>query len=73
MKFPRRQLLHLAAGAAALPAISRVGRAQTYPHKLIKLILPFLAGTPNDVIARLIAAETDKWGKVIRAANIKAE
>jgi tripartite-type tricarboxylate transporter receptor subunit TctC len=55
MKFPRRQFLHLAAGAIALPALSRIAKAQVYPNKLIKLVLPFLPGTPNDVVARLVA------------------
>ena len=55
MKLPRRRFLHLAAGAAALPLASHVARAQAYPNKLIKLILPFLPGSPNDVIARLLA------------------
>src|SRR5262249_55371450 len=54
MKFPRRQFLHLA-GAAALPALSRIARAQTYPNRLIKLVLPYIPGSPNDVVARLIA------------------
>jgi hypothetical protein len=35
MKLPRRTLLHLAAGAAALPAVSRVARAQTYPSRIV--------------------------------------
>src|SRR6516225_7069453 len=53
MKLPhRRQFLHLAAGAAALPAVSRFANAQAYPNKVIKFIVPFLPGTPNDVIAR---------------------
>ena len=42
MKFPRRQFLHLAAGAAALPVASRVAKAQTYPTRPITMIVPFL-------------------------------
>jgi hypothetical protein len=38
MKLPRRQFLHLAAGAAALPAVSRFARAQAYPTRLVKII-----------------------------------
>src|SRR5207237_7826221 len=49
-----RQFLHLIAGAAALPAASRFARAQSYPNKLIKLILPFIPGSPNDILARLV-------------------
>jgi tripartite-type tricarboxylate transporter receptor subunit TctC len=44
MKFPRRQFLHLAAGAAALPAVSRVARAQTYPTRPVRVIIGFPAG-----------------------------
>ena len=54
MKLPRRRFLRLAAGAAALPAFPSIARAQAYPNKLIKLILPYTPGSPNDVIARLV-------------------
>jgi tripartite-type tricarboxylate transporter receptor subunit TctC len=56
MKFPhRRQFLHLAAGAAALPAVSRIARAQTYPSRPITMIVPLAAGSSLDVVARLVA------------------
>ena len=55
MKLPRRQFLHLAAGAAALPALPRIVRAQTYPARPITMIVPFAAGGPNDRIARIMA------------------
>src|SRR5258708_1194757 len=114
MKLPhRRQFLHLAVGAAALPAASRGARAQTYPTMPLRLIVGFaavgeggfgerrkprgeiggklnkainaapanpkfnaqladvggtaLAGTPAD-FGKLIADETEKWAKVVRAA-----
>jgi tripartite-type tricarboxylate transporter receptor subunit TctC len=54
MRIPRRKFLRLAAGAIALPALPSIARAQAYPNKLIKLILPYTAGSPNDVIARLV-------------------
>jgi tripartite-type tricarboxylate transporter receptor subunit TctC len=55
MKFPRRQFLHLAAGGAALPAVSRIARAQTYPTRPITLIVPYPAGGGVDTMGRIIA------------------
>jgi tripartite-type tricarboxylate transporter receptor subunit TctC len=55
MKLPhRRQVLHLAAGAAALPAVSRFAWAQAYPSRPVRIIVGFPAGGPADIIARLI-------------------
>src|SRR6266853_590247 len=54
MKLPRRQFLHLLAGAAALPAVSRIARAQTYPSRPIRVIVPFAAGGQADILARLM-------------------
>jgi tripartite-type tricarboxylate transporter receptor subunit TctC len=53
--FPRRRFLHLAAGAAALPAVSVIARAQTYPSRPITMIVAFAAGGATDVIGRLLA------------------
>src|SRR6266851_524855 len=54
MKVQRRQFLRLTAGAAALPAVSRIARAQTYPSRPITMIVPFPAGGPTDVVARVV-------------------
>ena len=54
MKPPRRKFLHLAAGAAALPAVSRIARAQAYPTKPVHIIVGFGAGGSVDLFARLI-------------------
>jgi tripartite-type tricarboxylate transporter receptor subunit TctC len=54
MKLPRRRFLHLAAGAVALPAVSRVARAQTYPTRAITIIVPTAPGGGIDAWTRIV-------------------
>jgi tripartite-type tricarboxylate transporter receptor subunit TctC len=54
MKLPRRRFLHLAAGAAALPVVSRVARAQAYPARPVRWIAGFPPGGPTDTVGRLM-------------------
>jgi tripartite-type tricarboxylate transporter receptor subunit TctC len=54
MKLPRRNFLHLAAGAAALPALSRVAMAQAYPSRPVRIVVGVAAGGTSDTLARLI-------------------
>jgi tripartite-type tricarboxylate transporter receptor subunit TctC len=55
VKLPRRTFLHLVAGAAALPVVSRIARAQTYPARPVRVIIGFTPGGPTDIAARLIS------------------
>ena len=54
MKIPRRQFLHLAAGATLLPAVSRIASAQAYPTRPIRLIIGYTPGGSADLTARLM-------------------
>ena len=56
MKLPhRRQFLHLAVGAGALPVVSRIARAQAYPTRPVRIIVAYAVGGPNSLFARLIS------------------
>jgi len=71
MKFPRRRFLHLAANAVALPAMSRIARAQTYPSRTVTMIVPFAAGGPTDVSARIVAERMSRTlGQQIIIENV---
>src|SRR5262245_23740992 len=70
MNVPRRQFLHLAASAAALPAVSRIAQAQTYPSRPITMVVPLAPGGSTDVIGRIVAdAMRDPLGQPVIVEN----
>jgi len=70
MKIPRRKFLRLTAGAAALPAISRTARAQTYPNRYVRFVVPFPPGGSADPIARILANRlSEVWGQQVVIEN----
>jgi hypothetical protein len=71
MKIPRRRFLELAAGAAALPAVSRIAKAQAYA-RLADLGGMMLSGSPVE-FGKLIADETEKWAKVVKFSGARAD
>ena len=71
MKLLRRQFLHLAAGAAALSAVSRIARAQSYPERPVRVIVPFPPGGATDIFARPVAQKlSEQLGKQFYVDNI---
>ena len=74
MKFPRRTFLRLAAGAAALPALPRLGHAQAYPSRPITMVVPYLAGGPADGLARPLAERMSQaLGQQVVIENIPGQ
>src|SRR6476660_6444857 len=70
MKLPRRQFLHLAAGAAALPAVSLFALEHAYPARPSHWIVSFAAGGPNDTVARIVGQFlSEKLGQQIIVEN----
>jgi tripartite-type tricarboxylate transporter receptor subunit TctC len=64
MNIPRREFLHLAAGAVAAPMAPRAARAQTYPSRSVRIVVGAAAGGTNDIFARLIGQWlSDKLGQ----------
>jgi tripartite-type tricarboxylate transporter receptor subunit TctC len=71
MNFPRRRLLRLAAGAVAIPALSRIVHAQSYPTRPVRVIVPFAVGGPTDIFARLITQKlSETLGRQFYVENI---
>jgi tripartite-type tricarboxylate transporter receptor subunit TctC len=70
MRLPRRTFLHLAAGAAAVPVASRLARAQSYPNRYVRLVVPFPPGGSADPVARVLANRlSEMWGQQVVAEN----
>src|ERR1700730_7570822 len=71
MKPPRRQFLHLTAGAAALPVFGSLASAQSYPTRPVRVIVPYSPGGPTDVCARFVAQGlSEALGKQFYVENI---
>jgi tripartite-type tricarboxylate transporter receptor subunit TctC len=71
MNLARRRFLHLAAGAAVLPAVSRLAWAQSYPDRPVRMVVPYAPAGPTDVITRLLAQKlSERAGKQFYVENM---
>lgn len=71
MQLPRRRFLRLAASLAALPFLPRIARAETYPSRPVKVIVPYAPGGPTDLFARLIVNKlSEQTGKSFYIENV---
>src|SRR5713101_3755206 len=70
MKLPRRTFLQLAAGAAALPAVPRIATAQTWPDRIVRIVVGLSAGGGSDSVARILANRLSEiWGQQVIVEN----
>ena len=70
MKLPRRTFLHLAGGAAALPAVSRIAQAQAYPARPVHIVIGLPAGLSPDIVVRLVGQElSERLGQPVVIDN----
>src|SRR5262249_52982654 len=71
LKLPhRRQFLQLVAGAAALPAVSHIARAQSYPSPPVRIVVPYAPGGSTDTVARITADRLSRiWGQQVVIEN----
>jgi tripartite-type tricarboxylate transporter receptor subunit TctC len=73
MKMTRRHFLHLTAIAPAVLPLPPIARAQTYPARPVRVIVPYAAGGPNDTVARIITQKlSERWGQPFLIENIPA-
>jgi tripartite-type tricarboxylate transporter receptor subunit TctC len=71
MKIPRRRFLHLAAGAAAMPAVSGDANAQSYPSRPITMFVPYAAGGVTSVVGQIVGERMRKaFGQPIIIENV---